>query len=210
MKTEDKKWITQRYMERFRKYGMDIRTLASGNRDRQLIRFRAFSEIGDLNGASVLDVGCGFGDFYQYLKDEGIKVKYTGIDICPAFVEVCAERFPEAKFAVKDLQTDPVKEKYDYVVSSQTFNNRLAKGENMRIMKDILQKSYDICTKGAAVDMVTSYVDFQEEHLFYYSPEEIFKFAKTITKRVTLRHDYPLYEFMICLYKDFKGWRSSS
>lgn len=210
MKTEDKKWITERYMERFRKYGMDIRTLASGNRDRQLIRFKAFSEIGGLNGASILDVGCGFGDFYQYLKDEGIKVKYTGIDICPAFVEVCAERFPEAKFAVKDLQTDPVKEKYDYVVSSQTFNNRLAEGENMRLMKDVLQKSYDICTKGVAVDMVTSCVDFQEDHLFYYSPEEIFTFAKSITKRVTLRHDYPLYEFMICLYKDFKGWRSSS
>lgn|SRR3989338_8125986 len=209
MKAEDKQWITERYMERFRKYGMDIRTLASGNRDRQLVRFQAFSGIGDLNGASILDVGCGFGDFYQYLKDEGIKVKYTGIDICPAFVDVCTERFPEAKFAVKDLQTDPVKEKYDYVVSSQTFNNRLADGENMRIMKDVLQKSYALCTKGVAVDMVTSYVDFQEEHLFYYSPEEVFKFAKTITKRVTLRHDYPLYEFMICLYKDFKGWRNS-
>ena len=76
-------------------------------------------------------------------------------------------------------------------------------------MEDIIKKSYELCNKAVAIDMLTSYVDFKEEHLHYYEPEEIFSFCKTITKRVTLRHDYPLFEFMICLYKDFSGWKNS-
>jgi hypothetical protein len=55
--------------------------------------------------------------------------------------------------------------------------------------------------------MMTAYVDFQEPRLFYYHPEEIFRYAKSLTKRVTLRHDYPAYEFAIFLYQDFTGWR---
>ena len=55
--------------------------------------------------------------------------------------------------------------------------------------------------------MMTAYVDFREDRLFYYSPEEIFRFSKTLTKRVLLRHDYPLFEFTVYLYKDFAGWK---
>ncbi len=209
MDNKDKQWIIDRYMERFKKHGIDIKTLASGNRERQLIRFKLFTEIGDLAGCSILDIGCGFADFYQYLKDQGVKVDYTGIDICPAFIEVSRERFPEATFAVKDIQTEPLEKKYDYVISSQTFNNSLADNKNEKLMKDVIKRSYESCNIALAIDMVTNYVDFQEPHLHYYSPEEIFKYCKSLTKRVLLRHDYPLYEFTVMLYKDFSGWREN-
>jgi hypothetical protein len=71
----------------------------------------------------------------------------------------------------------------------------------------VLGICYEACDKGVAVDMMTSYVDFREERLFYYSPEEILRHAKSLTKRVMLRHDYPMFEFAIFLYKDFTGWR---
>ncbi len=209
MRDQDKEWIINRYMDRFKQFGVDIKTLASGNKERQLIRFKVFTEIGDLNGSSILDVGCGFADFYQYLKDQRIQVNYTGIDICPAFIEVSQERFPEAEFAVKDIQAEDFGRSFDYVISSQTFNNRLEAGENMRVMKDVFKKAYAISKIAVAIDVVSSYVDFKEDHLFYYSPEEIFRYCKSLTKRVILRHDYPLFEFMVCLYKDFSGWRKS-
>jgi SAM-dependent methyltransferase len=205
----DKELIIQRYADRFKQYGVDIKTLASGNRERQLLRFKIFSEIGKIDGHSVLDLGCGFGDFYQYLKDQGIQVDYTGIDICPPFIEACRQRFPEAHFKVADIQKDDLGRRFDYIVCSQVYNNKLQKENNEEVMRDVIRKGFALCDIAFAVDMITKYVDYQEEKLHYYSPEEIFAFCKGLTKRVMLRHDYPLFEFMVCLYRDFQGWGKS-
>ncbi|MFH1282522.1 MAG: class I SAM-dependent methyltransferase [bacterium] len=208
MNSYDKNVIIKRYTDRFKKFGIDIKTLASGDTSRQKIRYDVFLRIGELNGASLLDVGCGLGDFYQYLLDKGIKLEYTGIDICPAFIDVCKQRFPNGTFLVADIQTDTLGKHYDYIISSQTYNNKLEKEDNMTVVHDVLKKCYSVCKKALAFDFITSYVDYKEERLYYYSPEKIFTFCKQITKRVALLHDYPLYEFAIFLYKDFKGWRA--
>lgn len=207
MNSSDKTKIINRYMKRFKKYGVDIKTLASGNIERQKIRFKIFSEIGDLNGKTLLDLGCGFGDFYQHLKERNISVKYTGIDICPAFIDVCRERFPEADFMVRDIQKEGFNKKYDYIVSSQVFNGKFEVQDNMDVIKNVLEKCYKNCNVATAFDMMTDYVDFKEDKLYYYSPEKIFSYCKSLTKRVLLRHDYPLFEFVVCLYKDFEGWK---
>ena len=206
MKEDDKDIIVQRYQNRLNKYGQDIKALASGVKERQRIRFNVLSEVGELNNCSVLDVGCGFADFFQYLIDEGIDVDYTGYDICPDFIEVCKNRYPDADFEVKDIQTDTIQHKFDYVISSQTFNNRLMYDDNESLIKDVIKRAFEISNIGIAIDMLTTYVDFREEHLYYYNPEMIFKFCKSITKRVALRHDYPLFEFAIYMYKDFESW----
>lgn len=208
MNKTDKDLIIERYRERLARYGEDIKTLASGVKERQLMRFKVLCEIGDLNNHSILDVGCGFADFYQYLQERGLKVDYTGYDICPDFIEICGKKFPEARFEVKDIQVDPVDQKFDYVILSQTFNNRLVEEDNETLIKDVIRKAYDLSSVGVAIDMLSTYVEFKEEHLYYYNPEEIFRFCKTITKRVALRHDYPLFEFTMYLYKDFEGWAS--
>ena len=207
MNEADKAEIKSRYRDRLKQHGAGIQALASGTPERQQTRFGVLAEIGDLEGASVLDLGCGFADFHQYLLNQGIQSRYTGYDICPEFVELAAERFPESRFEVRDVQVDGIPEKFDYIICSQTFNNRLAHEDNLKLMQDVLRISYEASEKGVAMDMLTSYVDFREDRLFYYSPEEIFRFSKTLTKRVTLRHDYPLFEFAVYLYKDFAGWK---
>lgn len=206
MDEKDKQEIIARYNGRFEQYGVDIRTLASGVRERQLIRFAVMAQLGALNGASILDIGCGFADFYQYLLENGVKADYTGIDICPPFIDVCRERFPESEFKVADIQKEDLGRRFDYVVSSQAFNNLLKKDSNEDVIRDVIKKSYDICDIGLGIDMLSAYVDFRGPGTYHYSPEEIFAYCKTITKRVALRHDYPLFEFMVFLYRDFKGW----
>lgn len=207
MNEADKAEITTRYRERLKQHGAGSAALATGTPERQAIRFGVLAGIGDLDGARVLDVGCGFGDFYEFLIARGIRPRYTGYDITPEFVEHARMRFPEARFEVRDVQSDGIPEKFDYVVSSQTFNNRLAHEDNLHVMQDVLRISYAACEKGVSIDMMTAYVDFREDRLFYYSPEEIFRFSKTLTKRVLLRHDYPLFEFTVYLYRDFAGWK---
>jgi SAM-dependent methyltransferase len=208
MNTKDKSRIIERYNKRLSKLGPVFEALASGTEERRKMRFSILKEIGVSNGDSVLDLGCGFGDLYQYFKDEGIEVKYTGIDINPELIENAKIKFPNAEFRVLDIQQeDPGK--FDYVLSTSCFNLKLQGEENYEFVTKLLTSAFQSAKKGVAVDFMTSYVDFKgnAEEAFYYSPEEIFRISKGITKRVSLRHDYPLYEFCMYLFPDFQGWQ---
>ena len=207
MNEEEKQRITNRYRERLQKLGPGIDALASGTTERRATRFGILSSLGNMQGASVLDIGCGLADFYAYLLENGIEANYTGYDITEDFIQIAQERFPNGHFEVRDIQTQGIPTRFDYIVSSQTFNNRFMHDDNTQVMQDVLRIAYEACDKGLAVDMMTSYVDFKEDHLFYYQPEDIFRYAKSLTKRVMLRHDYPMFEFAIFLFKDFTGWR---
>jgi SAM-dependent methyltransferase len=207
MKEADKKRIIERYNARFAQYGYDIRTLASGTEERRKLRYQVLCQVGLVSGCSLLDLGCGFGDFYGYLCEQGIKTHYVGYDINPKLIEVARERYPSAEFDVRDVQLESFGE-FDFIVSSSAFNLRLTDQDNYAFIEDMLRKCYAHAKHGVAVDLLTSYVDFQSPDAFHYSPERIFSIAKTITKRVCLRHDYPLYEFCVYLYPDFRGWRT--
>ncbi len=208
MNEQDKEAIAARYRDRLRVHGPGIQALASGTTERRAIRFSVLNSVGNMQGARVLDVGCGLADFYAWLSAQGVDVEYTGYDITPEFLELAGRRFPEARFEVRDIQTQGIPDRFDYIVSSQTFNNRLSLDDNLQVMQDVLRLCYEACEQAVVVDMMTSYVDYREEMLFYYQPEEIFRYAKSLTKRVMLRHDYPAFEFAIFLYRDFLGWRS--
>ena len=209
MNHSDKENIVNRYKERLKEFGPGIKSLASGTVERRTIRFGILEDIGHLDGSSILDIGSGLGDFYQHLKDKGIQVSYTGYDLSPDLIHIAKERFPEAVFAVRDIQAEGIKGRFDYVVSSQTFNFRISNENNIDLVKACLKISLEHCNKGVCFDFLSSYVDYREDHLFYYSPEELFSYGKSLTKRVTLKHQSELYEFALCLYPDFKGWNNN-
>lgn len=208
MRIEDIKKINRRYDERLKAHGEGIKALASGTEARRDLRFGVLAAIGALKGKRILDLGCGFADFNAYLLDRGVKTRYTGWDINPKLIEACRRRFPRSRFAVQDIQKLPIPRvpPFDYVVCSQAFNFELG-ARNEALVRDVLKRSYALAAEGVALDLLSTHVDFREKHLHYYDPSAMLRFAKTLTKRVTLRHDYPLYEFCLYLYRDFHGWK---
>ncbi len=207
MREVDKKRIIDRYNARLAQYGNDIKTLAVGPEEHRHIRHRVLCEIGLASGCSVLDVGCGFGEFYKYLNEQGINVQYVGYDINTELIDIAKKRYPMAEFGVKDIQTDPFPE-FDFIVSSSSFNHLLIEIDNYAFIEEILRVCFAHAKQGVAIDFLTKYVDYEAPEIFYYSPEHVFSIAKKITKRVCLRHDYPLFEFCIYLFPDFQGWRT--
>lgn len=203
----DKERIIQRYNERLNKYGATIDALASGNIERHNLRFKISTEVGIQNGDRVLDLGCGFADYYQYLLDNNYDIIYSGYDINPSLIEKAKERFTDIDIQTKDILQEPFPE-FDYIVSSSCFNLPLTEQDNYTFIEQIFEKCYSHAVKGVAIDFNSSYVDFLSKEGFHYEPEKVFSIAKKFTKRVALRHDYPLFEFAIYMYKDFKGWNS--
>lgn len=198
MKEEEKRAAIERYNERLKKYGYDPKTLG-WLKSRQTVRFEILSEIGDLNNCSILDIGCGFGDFYGFLIKKGLNVEYTGYDINPNLIKIAREVYPIARFEVKDIEEE-VNKVFDWVFSSGVFNFRLS--DNEGFIRSMLRRMFQLSKKGVAADFMSTYVDFKNGEAYYAKPEDIFSFCKTLSKRVSLRHDYMPFEFCVYIYKN--------
>lgn len=87
----------------------------------QTDRFDVFVETCFDDGDSVLDFGCGIADLYPYIKDKGLNVDYTGIDIMQSFIKMAKDRYGDE---VKILNTNVLYflEKFDWVFASGVFS----------------------------------------------------------------------------------------
>src|SRR5262245_13511256 len=88
------------------RYGINARSLDWGSRESQQLRFDILAQVGSMDNARVLDVGCGMGDLYEWLRERGRRVDYCGIDITPAMIETARCRFPEARFNICALHNE--------------------------------------------------------------------------------------------------------
>lgn len=192
-----KKSIINHYDELVKKYGENHKGLGWLN-GRQAIRFEIINSIGNFNGCNILDVGCGFGDFYKFLKYKKIKCQYLGVDINSKFIDIARDRYPDAKFQVRDLLENKIKNKFDWVIATGITNH----SSSYQYIKEMLTEMLKISKKGVSMDFISSYVEYKQKEIFYSNPEKIFKIAKLLSSRVTIRHDYMPYEFSIYIYKN--------
>ena len=203
----DRTATIERYRRRLQEHGAGLQAMASGISSRQQIRFDVLQSIGINSGSSVLDLGCGLGDFHRWLKSQDIEADYTGYDLVPEFIEQAENLYLDASFSVRDIHSDGIDSHFDYIVASQVFNHKLEHEDNVAFIKRTIECCFPACKKGLAFDFLTSHVDYCEDHLFYYDPGELLNWAKSLTKRVRLVHDHPLFEFALFLYPDFEGWK---
>src|SRR5262245_58725269 len=69
---------------------------------------------------SVLDYGCGYGAFGEFLAAAGRDVRYTGYDVAPEMVAAARERHPGLWFTSERAALEPA----DVTVASGIFNVR--------------------------------------------------------------------------------------
>ena len=91
--------ILEHHNKLFKEFNVSEKSL--GYRTGQSIRFQVLTEIGDLRNATILDVGCGFGDLCRFLEKKKLNVKYHGVDINQDFIDVAKKRNPNGKFEVR-------------------------------------------------------------------------------------------------------------
>lgn len=65
-------------------------------------------------GSSVIEVGCGIGDLLARLRP----ARGVGIDLNPALTEAAKVDYPDLEFALDDIESLKVDEKFDYVILS--------------------------------------------------------------------------------------------
>ncbi len=176
----------------------DCQRIESGRRA-QLMRFENFVIHHELAGASILDVGCGVGDFYAHLERRQIASGYFGADLSVKMVERCRERFPAGRFEAVNILDWTPPEPFDYTVAFAIHNVRIDGGD--KILREVTRRQFDLCRRAAHISLLTDRFPGFASHIQPWSPEEILTLALSITPYVTLRHDYLPNDFSVTLYR---------
>jgi SAM-dependent methyltransferase len=205
------------YEDLLARHGANHNALDWNSHESQKLRYQILKEIfiygKKASNISILDVGCGFGDLYGFLKAERLvsrhRIRYTGYDISARLLEVAGKRYPDARFELKDILEERCLSNFDYVFCSGVFNIRTMDFENhMEHVKSMLLRLYDLANCGVAVNFLSEGAlpisdpeDLNSGRYFYFRPEEILSFCRFICGRFILRHDYHLGDFTVYLLK---------
>lgn len=178
------------YTSRCEEFGDSPQASQYTDQASQEVRMHRLLEVGDVRNARILDFGCGTGHLLTVLKSYyGYAGEFTGYDISEAMVDIAKENHPEAHFEVRDILSDGVVGRFDYIFISGTFNILIA--DNWSWMQESLKALFESCDRALAFNNLSTYVEYTDDGLFYVQPEQVFGFCKTaLSTAVTLRHDY--------------------
>jgi SAM-dependent methyltransferase len=200
MPPSDNHPIVEFYERNVDQYGDSFGAVGWGSRESQRRRFHVLAEIANLRGAAILDIGCGLGDFYGYLREHGIDMQYAGYDLSPKMIGAARAKFPGVPFETKDILAEKVEVAFDYVFASGTFNLRVKDSD--RGLKAMISRMYEIARRGVGFNVMSTYADYFNEAEYYARPEALFTFCMSLTHRVVLRHDYMPHDFTIWMYRE--------
>jgi SAM-dependent methyltransferase len=187
-----------------REHGYSPRSLGWGAHGKQDVRFLALTEpVLHHPQASVLDVGCGFADLYDFLVGQGWRGDYTGVDIVSGLLTIARQRHPQLDLREMDITDCPLPpHSYDFVIASGTFNSKLEVGDNWGHTRAALTTMFSLARVAVCIDFLGTFVDFQAPGAWHTDPGWALSLAKELSKRVLLRYDYMPYEFSLTIFCD--------
>lgn len=186
-------------------YGCVPESVGWGTQEKIDLRFsKLFSVVQEAVPFSLNELGCGYGEAVKYAQKKNFQIShYRGYDISEKMIEAADKylaEFPAKELLVKSKLDMPG----DYAMASGIFNVRFNESENIwdQYILDTLSNLNAFSTKGFSFNMLTRYVDFQANDLYYADPLFYFDYCKKhFSKYVNLLHDYKLYEFTITVVK---------
>jgi len=193
--------VIKNYFEnRLEKNSESYKIVGYGSKESQAIRFKVATEIGNLHGKSILDYGCGLGDFIGYLEKRAINVKYTGYDISEKMIKRARKLHPKHCFEVRDIIKEVPNQKFSYIFAIG-LNIRIT--DNVGFIKELIRRMFQIAQDGVFVSLLSSHSEYFDAQSFYHDPALLLDWClKNITRKCILRHDYLPHDFAIYIYKD--------
>ena len=199
MRSADRTRIINNYRQLFFQYGVGP-AVGQWSAEGQLFRFRKLSQIADLSGMRILDVGCGIGDLYPFLESLYRDIVYTGVDIVPELVEYAARTYPAATFLCADLVSDPLDFRCDYALMSGVFNNRMS--DPTLALQHLVRAVFAVCERGLAFNFISNRVDTIDPEMAYHDPLDVFRYCiENLSSKVVIAHHYERRDVAVYVYR---------
>ena len=196
------------YNKAVEKHGVTSEAVLWNDPQSQYFRFNELTKEFDFhsNNKTDLDVGCGNAELYKYLNFNGFRGKYVGFDINEKLLEQAKSRFENIEVYNKDILKENIDRTFDYVVISGLFN--LNCNQSVEWVKEFLNKTFEYCDEILASNMISTYVNYKNDEMFYIEPEKMFSFCvQHLSRRVTLAHHNLPYNYTIIVHKN-ENWLS--
>jgi len=161
-----------------------------------------------LAGKEVCEVGCGVGHLYDHLQAAGTTVSYRGIDLSSRMIEAARRRLPGVPFECRDVLRDDVTAVADVVLCSGVFHVKLEHDAVAwwGFVTAMLRRLWAMSREAVAFNLMSDEVDFRSPVLFYANAADVLGFCRReLSRWVVLRHDYPLHEYTVYVYRRPRG-----
>jgi SAM-dependent methyltransferase len=190
------------YTAKLTEHGATAKGLDWKDAESHQLRFDVLARILPGEPFTANDLGCGYGAMFEYLKRYPI-TSFTGVDISELMIAKARELCPDGRFLVSDTLPDVA----DYSFASGVFNVKLDTPDDewRAWMLKQIDMLWEHSRKGMAFNVLSSYVDWRLPHLYYCDPLTVFDYCKQFSRFVTLRHDYPLYEWTMYATRDARS-----
>lgn len=193
--------IRQHYLPRFTPGRPNYDIVNWAQPDTQLERFRVLLRAVELEGRSLLDVGCGLGCLATFLKDHNVHVHYTGVDLLPEMLARAAEAHPAGRFIQADVFDDdsPLDgETFDVVFASGIMNLNL--GNNLEFVGRALPTLIGHARYAAVANFLHTRLTWNDDRYYHYDPADVMALARPHCSEVRLIDDYLDNDFtLVCI-----------
>ena len=206
-KTTEEKKIVSFFNDLYQINGESEKSLG-WSKNKQHIRFSQLLRFINEDSFSVLDIGCGFGDFYSYCLNSTKKtIDYWGIDLMPDFIDIAKKNHPEIKdrFSCGNYFYDNYLSTWDWIVGSGVFNLNLFEDELKMYgyIEKSIKKAFEHSKRGISFDFLSSKVDYKGDNKCFFSdPERILSIAYSLSRNLILNNSAMPFEFCLTLWKD--------
>lgn len=176
-----------------------VKALGWRGSESQLKRFEVLATIGDLNGAAILDVGCGYGDLKAFLDQRFSAITYIGIDQMPEFIAQAKSiyknhantYFYQTDFSTVDFPS------VDYVLASGALGYRCA---DLGFYPRMIQKMFAATKQGVAFNMLDAAYFPEDPLLTGHNPDHTLTFCRSLSPHVKWVRGYLDDDFTVFLY----------
>lgn len=188
-------------------YGDDARALGHADQVSQYERFELLAGVfaHETEPFTVHEIGCAMGHFGEFLRQRYPLARFSGSDVYPPFVDMCRTKFPGGQFFLRDITSEAVESRYDYVVNCM-FNcpGETPRPEWQSFVYGMLEAMYRLADRGVAATCLTTYFDPGRESpdLHYQDEKAMLDFAvRRLSRHVVLDMSAPLYEYAVRVYR---------
>lgn len=197
----EKATIIHYHRHRIKEFNDTVKSLGWKEANSQLKRFEVLAQVADLNGCSIMDLGCGNGDLKGVLDRQFSGFTYIGVDQMPEFVAEANSRYghlPDTHFYQTDFSSSELP-KVDYVIASGLLGYRSV---NPGYYREAIAKMYASARYALAFNMLDVAVFPDHPLLVGHDADEVETFCNMLSPRVALIRGYLEDDFTVFMYRD--------
>ena len=191
--------IREFYNNKVKEHGHSPKACDYGRPESQLTKFNVIANMANFECTSILDVGCGFGDFKRHLKNRFKEVDYTGIDLSDEMINLAKKIDPLIKVRKENIMNMQKGRYYDYIIANGIFYLLVERPETK--MKEMVEKMFEHSKVGVIFNSLSTWADKKEDDEFYADPCKTLEWCSKISNKIQLKHDYMGHDFTVMLSK---------